>query len=326
MSLTRNITLPPTLNPERFTFWSPEEQRMLSVGADQAEMPLPELILPINNADLEEGDPEDAAIGQGVYDYLRQFPDCPHNTAYANLLQEAFPHYLTDLAAQAVLLDAKDVETTHVRRKLTGLKILALVEPQNAGLLLQLCRGYYELALSYEELSECRRHLLQAMRFGQELIKVASDDAYGLHLLAEIDVLLGDFPGADMKWHRALESAAEESFKERIAARIQFYSGRPWVETTLIDNLEAVHKAMELYAADNFSLALAILDRIEEEGRFAEEMPSAEYFYLLGMCRQKNGEEKGAIKALERSLALNDQYDPARQALDALMNGAACDV
>jgi len=321
MSLTNTTSMPPTLNPERFTFWQPPEDRQLMVGVDQARFTLPQVILPINVTDLEEGAPEDAAIGQGVYDYLRQFPDCPHNTIYANLLQEAFPHYLTDLASQAVLLDAKDVETVHLRRKLTGLKILALVESENAGLLLQLCRGFYELALSYEELVNCRRHLLQAMRYGQELVKIAPENAYGLHLLAEVDVLFGDFPGADLKWQRALECAEEETFKEMVAPRKQFYSGRPWVETTLVDNLESVQKAMELYANDNSSLALAILDRIEEEGRFAEEMPSAEYFYLLGMCRLKNGEERGAVAALERSLALNGQYEPAQQALASLNDG-----
>ena len=321
MNLSRNTAVPPTLNPERFTFWQPAEDRQLAVGVDQAKFTLPQIILPINGTDLEEGDPEDAAIGQGVYDYLRQFPDCPHNTVYANLLQQAFPHYLTDLASQAVLLDAKDVETVHIRRKLTGLKILALVEPENTGLLLQLCRGFYELALSFEELVDCRRHLLQAMRYGQELIKVAPQNAYGLHLLAEVDVLFGDYPGADSKWQRALECAEEEPFKETVAARKQFYSGRPWVETTLVDNLEAVQKAMELYANDNSSLALAILDRIEEGGQFAEEMPSAEYFYLLGMCRLKNGEEKGAVSALKQSLALNDRYEPAQQAFQSLNGG-----
>lgn len=323
MSLAHTTTLPPTLNPERFSFWLPDETRQLMVGVDQDKFSLPQVILPINVSDLEEGEPEDAAIGQGAYDYLRQFPDCPHNTIYANLLQEAFPHYLTDLASQAVLLDAKDVETVHIRRKLTGLKILALVEPQSTGLLLQICRGFYELALSYEELADCRRHLLQAMRYGQELIKVAPDNAYGLHLLAEVDALFGDFPGADLKWQRALEHAEEEPFKQMVAARKEFYNGRPWVETTLVDNLESVQKAMELYAKDNFSLALAILDRIEEEGRFTEEMPSAEYFYLLGMCRLKNGEEKGSITALERALVLNDQYEPAQQALASLNNGAS---
>jgi tetratricopeptide (TPR) repeat protein len=315
MQAHQKSTVPPTLNPERFSFWMASAERCLSAGGDRPEIPLPEILLPVNLADLEDGEPSDAAIGQGIYDYLRQFPDCPHNKVYAELLQEAFPHFLADLASQAVLLDAKHVETVHIRRKLTGLKILALVEKDNAGLLLQLCRGFYDLALSFEELGSCRRHLLQAMRYGQELLKVSPENPYALNMLAEIDIMFGDFPGADDKWQRILDNSDDQPFKDRISSRKRQYVGRPWLENTLVDDLESVGKALELYASEQYPLALAILDRIEEIGLLPHDLPSADYFYLLGMCRRKNGLDLEARKALQRSLELDPEHAAAQDAL-----------
>lgn len=319
---------PPTLNPERFCFWLPNEERRLMTGVEQSGgVLLPQILLPINRTDLEEGqDPADTAIGQGIYDYLRQFPDCPNNRTYARLLQESFSHYLADLAAQAVLLDAKDVDTAFTRRKLTGLKILALVDTENVGLLLQLCRGFYDLALTYEELSSSRRHLLQAMRYGQDLLAISPDHPHALHLLAEIDILFGDFPGADSKWLRALSASPDQPLLEVIADRRKEYIGRPWLESNLVDDLESLDKALYLYSGGNHQLALAIMDRLEEEGRFAAELPSADYYYLLGMCRYSSNDGEGATAAFERSLELDASHDRALAALAQIRNEMATDV
>ena len=325
MNQNRSSAIPPTLNPERFTFWQSGEGHQLMVGVDQAKLPLPQVLLPINVADFEGGNPADTAIGQGVYDYLRQFPDCPNNKVFAELLQDAFPHFLTDLASQAVLLDAKDVDTAYVKRKLTGLKILALVDSSNKGLLLQLCSGFYDLAFDYTELGDARRHLLAAMRYGQEILKMSLEDPFALNLLAEIDIMFGDFPGADNKWQRALDNTEDQGFKGRITSRKQNFVGRPWLENNLIDDLESVHKAMELYAAESFQLSLAILDRVEEDGRFSSDLPSADYFYLLGMCRMKNGLSAVAAQSLERSLELDPQHKLSREALDTINDGASHD-
>lgn len=321
----QTVTIPPTLQPERFSFWQPTPERLLKVGADQYGISLPQVLLPIKLDDLAGGDPSDAAIGQGIYDYLRQFPDCPHNTLYAELLQEAFPHFLTDLAAQVVLLDAKDVETAHIRRKLTGLKILALVDQHNAGLLLRLCRGFYELALTFEELNSCRRHLLQAMRYGQELLKVSPGDPFGLNMLAEIDIMFGDYPGAINKWQRVLDTTEDQALRQKISARRQMYAERPWMEHTLVDDLESVGKAVELYASKQYQLALAVLERIKEEGLLPGELPSADYCYLLGMCRLKNGLHAAAQHALQRCLKLDPSHQACREALGSLAAASADD-
>ena len=84
---------------------------------------------------LEAGDPSDDAIGNGLYDYLREFPDCLRNRSYAELLRDAYPHFLADLGAQILMLDHKEVDSTYIRRKITYMKILALLDSENVGLL-----------------------------------------------------------------------------------------------------------------------------------------------------------------------------------------------
>jgi len=306
------------LAPDRFIFWVPPAGAAVLAGADRQPVALPEFPLPLHNSVDNGGVPTDETIGQGVYDYLRQFPECPGNTVYAELLRDAYPHFVSDLASHAVLLDAKDVEPAFVARKLTCLKILCLLEPHNLGLLRQLCRGYFELALEFSELANCRRHLLDAMRFGQNLLAIEADDPLALSLLAEIDFLLGDTPAAAGKWRRLAARICDPLVRERIAARIAACSCDECPETALVDELEVVAEAMRLHASGDDALAAELLGRIEEVGQLTTTLPSADFFWLLGVCRQGAGDIGGALRALHQALQLESDHAGARVALDSL--------
>jgi len=305
------------LTTEQFIFWTPAPERTAKVGPEQCEVPLPGLPLPINRGDFEEGSPSDSAIGQGVYDYLRQFPDCEHNQAYAELLRDAFPHLLSDLAAHAVMLDAKEVDPAYVVRKLTALKILRLLEPDNKGLLHQLSRGFYELALTLTELPNCRRYLLEAMRAAHQLHKLDQDDLAVLQLLAEIDMLFCDYPSAARYWER-LQQVDDPQLTKRAAHQLSVCQTRGMPDRTRVDDLEDFGHALQLYGSGNDALALSILERLEEVPEFIEEFPSAEFFYLLGICRKQQQDQAGAFAALHRALEIVPDYQPASQALDEL--------
>ena len=120
------------LDPQNFDFWLPPTDHVVIVGPDQTRVKVPNVPLPIKIKNISENElPSDNAIGEGLYDYLRQFPDCLNNQDYAELLQLAYPHFLADMAAQVVMLDKKDVEPAYLLRKLTYLKILRLLNPKN---------------------------------------------------------------------------------------------------------------------------------------------------------------------------------------------------
>lgn len=305
------------LAPERFSFWRPTPGATVATGADALPVVLPDFPLPIDRDTLAAGLPSDDAIGQGVYDYLRQFPDCPGNSVYAGLLRDAYPHYLADLAAHAVMLDAKQVEPAYVLRKLTYLKVLRLLEPHNRGLLWQLSRGYFDLALEFAELARCRQHLHDAMRFGQEMLALDGNDLQALSLLAEVDLLLGDLPAATGKWQRLAALVTDPQTQARIAARLAASSGelpaRP-----LVEELETIAEAMQLHATGHAAAAVALLEQIEEQGQLPELCPSADFYCLLGQCRVAAGDSTGAVMALQKALALEPDHPAALATLDAM--------
>jgi len=308
--------------PSRFFFWQPPAGSVVEAGAEQLPVELPEFPLPVLRAGFEGEVPTTVQIGQGVYDYLRQFPDCAGNTIYAGLLRDAFPHYLADLAAHAVMLDAKDVEPAYVLRKLTCLKILRLAEPSNTDLLRQLCRGYFDLALDFAELANSRRHLLEAMRFGQELLKLAPGDQQTLSILAEVDLLFGDVPAATDKLRRLQlrldDTEAAGRVGERLAELVQWDPA----EVTLVDELESVAEAISLHLAGDDRAAISVLEWIEEQGRLPKVLPSANFYCLLAYCRRGCDDLAGATVALHQALDIEPGHAAALAALADTGGGA----
>jgi tetratricopeptide (TPR) repeat protein len=305
------------LDPHKFVFWQPPADREIHVGPDQKPVSLPQRPLPIKREDMDNG-PSDNAIGEGVYDYLRQFPDCLHNTDYAELLRDGYAHFLADLAAHVVMLDKKEVEPAYVFRKLTYLKILHLLEPDNTGLLWQLCQGFYGLAMTFTELPQVRRHLLNAMRYGQDILKLQAADHAALNLLAEIDILFGDYPAAISKFGRLLESHPDQKTAQSIDVRLESCVQTGFPDHPLVDDLECIGEAMHLYAAKEYPQATELLERLEEDNYFITEFKSADFFCLLGMCRIKTGDRAGGFDALSQALEIAPDHLQAREALESI--------
>lgn len=311
----RSVAMPENLAPGHFVFWQPPPGAVVEVGAESLAVPLPQYPLPVLRAGLVEGNPTPDQIGQGAYDYLRRFPDCEGNRVYAGLLRDAFPHFLTDLASQVVMLDAKDVEPAYVLRKLTGLKVLRLVDPDNAGVLRQLCRGFFDLALDFAELTNCRSHLLESMRYGQELLRLVPEDPQALSLLAEVDLLFGDVPAALDKLQRLKQVLVDETVAGQVEMRRAELSRQAYSEVTIVDELEGVAAAMELHLSGDNRAATALLEQIEEQGRLLQLLPSANFYCLLAYCRQGCGDLGGATVALHKALELEPGHAAAAAAL-----------
>ncbi len=306
------------LDPQHFVFWQPSAGHTIHVGPDQQPVALPQIPLPIKLKDVTDDEPDDNSVGEGIYDYLRQFPDCLHNTDYVLLLRDGYAHYLADLAAHVVMLDKKDVDPAYVFRKLTYLKILRLLEPDNAGLLWQLSQGFYNLAMTFTELPQVRRHLLDAMRFGQEILKLNACDQAALNLLAEVDLLFGDYPSAINKLRRLKESLDDQQVVERVEARLASCIELGLPDHPLVDDLECIGEAMQLYAAKDYSLATELLERLEEDAYFVAELKSADFLCLLGMCRIKTDDRSGAFDALSQALEMVPDHEQAREVIELI--------
>ncbi len=306
------------LDSQQYVLWTPTAGKTIETGADQHPVALPQLPLPLHRADLTD-DPTADAIGRGLYDYLRQFPDCPHNSCYAELLRDAFPHYIADLGSQIVMLDHKEVDVPYIRRKLTSLKILALLQPENPGLLQQIGMVNLELALLFSQLKDCRRHLLAAMGALQRSLLLQPDNPSCLNQLAQIDYLFGDYPAALRRWRQVVEMLLAGPVRQALTDKIAQIAGQQIPDHPLVDDLETIGEALELYGDGDLRNALLIFERLEEEGRVLSEFPSAEFYYLLGMCRGRSGDPAGSFAAFESALVLDPEFVPAIEAKERLV-------
>jgi tetratricopeptide (TPR) repeat protein len=267
------------------------------------------------------GIPTADAIGVGVYDYLRHFPDCPHNVAYAELLRDAFPHYLADLAAQAVMLDYKKVDAPYVQRKVTCMKIFTLLDPENPMLAQHLGIACYELGLMFSELPRSRYHLLAAMGYLQRSLALHAANIASLNLLGEIDFLFGDYPAALRRWQLVV-AALEGETQVALAGKIARIEGEEVPDHPLVDDLEAIGHAMELYGEGDVRAAGMILERLEEDGCVPVEFPSPEFYCLLGLCRELQGDLGGAFAAFDAAMTLDPEHVAALEGKNRISDGS----
>ena len=300
-----------------YFFWTPVEGKVVLVGPEQDAIPLPPIPLPIKNELCSAGTPSDDAIGTSLYDYLRQFPDCALNREYAEILRDAYPHFLADLGSQIVMLDHKDVEAPYVKRKIVCMQILLLLDPQNRGLLLQLGINFYELGLMFPELPNCRAHFSRAMRY----LSAVGNDPSALNYLARIDLLLGDYPSAIRRWEQVRDAVADEATREAISDQIASLAAMDEPDRSLLEDLEAIGTAMQLMASNDVEAAKGILERLEEENVVTNQFPNPEFYYMLGICRERTGDPGGAFSAFDQALTLEPGHAPSLEGRERVSGG-----
>lgn len=306
-------------NDGDFIFWTPEADDVVLVGPEQRAVPLPQRPIPVHAHAIQDGNrPDDDALGAGIYEYLRRYPDCEGGYDLADLLQNAYPHYLMDIAAQVIMIEEKEVDAPFLRRKITGLKILALLEARSQ-LYYQLGRSYFEFATMFTELPDCRIHLLAAREYLQRALQLEADNPATLNLLAQIEAWFGMNAAACRRWQQAatlVDEPTRSALLQR-AAETQATSS----ESPLIDELEALGATLLLIGAGEFAPALEILERLQEQGRVMAELPTPEFYYLLGHCHEKCNDPGSALVAYIQALELDPEFLPAQTGFDRLSQG-----
>lgn len=307
--------------PLDYRFWTPPPQFSVTVGPEEIPVELPQVPLPVHREALGQGVPSADAIGSGIYDYLRQFPDCSHNQTYAEVLRDAYPHYLADLGAQVVMLDHKEVDPPYVKRKIAYLKILALLDPGQAGLQQQIGQAWFHLALTYTEMGASRSHLQQVLKHLHLALERQPGDLATLNVLGQADYLLGDYPAAARSWQQLLDRLEPSAASTALAEKLERVRGAAMPERPLVEELEAVGAALEFIGQGEFMEARKILDLLEEQGDLPRELPAAEFHYLVGLCREQTGEAAGAFAAYQQALDLDPDYALAREGQERIMDG-----
>lgn len=314
-----NQETPTTLDPLRFRFWHPAPGASIEIGAERQVIALPALNLPLLAG--EELPPNTDAIGNGLYDYLRQFPDCAHNRAYAALLRDAFPHLIADLASQAIMLEHKEVEAPYLRRKINALKILALLDADNGALHQLIGIACYDLAMEFRELLNCHDHLAAALRSLQLSDKLLPNQAKTLNYLGQVNFLLGDNPMAAGYFNQTASllsgGTACDALHEKAASLLR---GEAPAEPPVI-GLERIGQALADCAAGEWGRAATNLESLDTSGFLTDFFPNPEVLALLARCQAHCGDPGLALATLERALALDPDCESARSGRSRLLAG-----
>lgn len=306
-------------NDGDFLFWTPGVDDVVLVGPEQRAVPLPQQPLPIYaHASQDNRRPDDDTLGAGIYEYLRRYPDCEGGYYLADLLCNAYPHYLADIAAQVIMIEEKEVDAPFLRRQITGLKILSLLQAQ-PQLLYQLGHSYFEFATMFTELANCRHHLLAAREYLQRSLFLEAANPAALNLLAQIAAWFGMKEEAFCLWQRAAVLVAEPTRSE-LLQRAENLS-QAGTESPLIDELEALGETLVLIGSGEFGQALAVLEHLQEQGRVMSELPTPEFYYLLGHCREECDDPGQALVAYVQALDLDPDFIPAQTGFARVSQG-----
>jgi len=244
--------------------------------------------------------PDYDMVGRGIYQALRHNPECAFAAEYAAVLKEAYPHIISELGGQIIMLDAKEVDTPYLDRKINALKIMALLDPDNAGVHLEIARTFSDkgsrLATLHQAVSSwygAERHLAKSRGLDPANHHAAYEYGEALYVL-------GRYEQAATAWQEitaGLAPADQRKVEARIAAIL---AGRlPLVPP--VDYLTAIAVAVEAHHAGRNDEAAAIIEDVLADPVFAEQFPMNEIYYLLGTCYQEMGMADEAAEAFKRS-------------------------
>ncbi|GAB4169803.1 MAG: hypothetical protein Tsb0017_08420 [Geothermobacteraceae bacterium] len=301
-----------------FHFWQPEVPQTVKVGPDERPVPIPDLAVPLLQP--ANGRPTDHEIGEGVYAWLRQSPDHPDAAVWAAFLADAYPHYVADLAAHAVMLNAKNVDAPYLRRMLNCLKILALIEPERADLQAQIGRTLIDLAFQFAELPNSRHLLLEALGRLNRARSLGDETAATCDALARVNFFLGDYPLARQHWQSACDHLGDPEREEALKRQLERIDAWDVPPYPLLDDLETLGQAITCWGERDYEGALDRLAMIERRGELLSNMNMPVFYHLRGLCLLERGDRTGAADCFRLALAVDESFAPAIEQLEKLDN------
>ena len=246
------------------------------------------------------GTPDYDMVGRGIYQALRLNPDCAKAAEYADLLKDAYPHIISELGGQIIMLDAKEVDTPYLDRKINFLKIMVLLDPNNAGLCREIARTFTEKGSRLSTLHQAVASWYGAEKFLKKSLELDPADRHAAYEYGEALYVLGRYEQAAEAWSELLPQL-EPSEKARVGARIAAILADKKPLVAPLDYLTALSVAVEEHHLGRNDDAAAIIVDVLADQVFAEQFPVNEIYYLLGTCYQEMGMVEEAAQAFKRS-------------------------
>lgn len=261
--------------------------------------PIP--LLEDDAAALTEGAvPDYDMVGRGIYQALRLNPGCRGAADYAAVLKEAYPHIISELGGQIIMLEAKEVDTPYLDRKINYLKIMALLDPDNAGLSLEIARAYVEMGSRLSSMQHAVSSWYEAEAHLKTALSLDPDNNHAAYEYGEALYVLGRYDQAAEIWSGLL-ALLEPADRARLEARIAGILAGKIPMVPPLDYLTALSVAVEQHHSGFSDDAAAIITDVLADPVFAEQFPMKEVYYLLGTCYQNSGRIAEAAEAFKRS-------------------------
>lgn len=288
---------------EGINYFQPPAEYRITGRDGRVAIPF-EFPIPLSDDDyriaLENGGPGYDQVGQGMYRALRQNPGCIYAVDYARVLQEGYPHIIAEIGGEAIMLDAKELDTPYLDRKITLLKIMALLEPDNAGLNREIGRTLMEKGsrleachLAVQSWYGAERHLIRAL-------ELEPDDLSTAYQLGETHYVLGHYDQALELW-QPLQERLQGDDLTRLTARIESITRGELPRVPAVDYLTALAVAFEQQQAELHYEAIAIAEDVLADAVFCAQFPmSGVYRFLEQCCR--------AVNLIEKADALRGRY------------------
>ncbi|MBL0225802.1 MAG: hypothetical protein IPQ16_09580 [Geobacteraceae bacterium] len=290
---------------EGIRYYTPEPGFVLTGRDGMVHMPWegrPPIPLLVEDFPSVEGgaSPDYDMVGRGIYQALRHNPECSFASDYASVLKEAYPHIISELGGQIIMLDAKEVDTPYLDRKINALKIMALLDPGNAGVHLEIARTLADKGSRLSTLHQAVSSWYGAEKALSNALRLDPANHHAAYEYGEALYVLGRYEKAAQAWQdipTGLGVADQRKIEARIAAIL---AGKlPLVPP--VDYLTALSVAVEAHHTGRNDDAAAIIEDILADPVFAEQFPMNEIYYLLGTCYQEMGMAHEAAEAFKRS-------------------------
>jgi tetratricopeptide (TPR) repeat protein len=244
--------------------------------------------------------PDYDMVGRGIYQTLRQNPECAFAADYAAVLKEAYPHIISEVGGQIIMLDAKEMDTPYLDRKINALKIMALLDPDNAGVPLEIARTFSDKGSRLSTLHQAVSCWYGAEKALTKALELDPANHHAAYEYGEALYVLGRYEKAAAVW-QAISASHGISGQRKIEARIAAILAGKLPLVPPVDYLTAISVAVEAHHAGRNDDAAAIIEDVLADPVFAEQFPMNEIYYLLGTCYQEMGMAHEAAAAFKRS-------------------------
>jgi len=244
--------------------------------------------------------PDYDMLGRGIYQALRLNPDCSCAAEYAAILKEAYPHIISELGGQIIMLDAKEVDTPYLDRKINFLRIMTLLDPGNAGLHLEIARTFSDKGSRLGTLHQAVNSWYGAEKALKKSLELDPANHHAVYEYGEALYVLGRYEQAAEIWQQ-LPGGLDLPGQRKIEARITAILAGKVPLVPPVDYLTAIAVAVESHHAGSNDEAAAIIEDVLTDPVFAEQFPMNEVYYLLGTCYQELGMAHEAAEAFKRS-------------------------